>query len=63
MIRGIVGGIMFTGLFFGAITGAVWILVSCAAAGLLIAGAAEAATSYKKQAATKRLNHYPPYGY
>ena len=64
MMLGIAGGIMFAGLLFGALTGSVWVLISCAAAGLLIAGVTEAATSYKEQAAaSRRLAQYPPYGY
>ena len=64
MVLGITGGIMFAGLLLGAITGSIWILISCVAAGLLIAGIAEAATSYKKRAAaSSQLAQYPPYGY
>ncbi len=64
MVLGVAMGIFFAGLLLGAITGSVWVLISCAAAGLLIAGIAEAATSYKEQAAaSRRLAQYPPYGY
>lgn len=64
MVLGIAGGIMTAGLIIGGFSGSIWILLICVAAGLLIAGAGEAATQYKQQVSANRgLSQYPPYGY
>ena len=64
MVFGIAGGIMIAGLLLAAITGSIWILISCVAAGIIIAGAGAAVASYKEQiSASQKLSHYPPYGY
>ena len=63
MVLSIAGGIMFAGLLLSALTGVIWFCIGCTAAGILIAGAASAA-SYKGRAAShNRLAQYPPYGY
>ena len=63
MVLGIAGGLMLAGLLLAAFTGIIWICIGCVAAGLLIAGAASAATNHKEQAANSKLAQYPPYGY
>lgn len=64
MIIGIAGGLFFGGMLLGAITGSLGLMLGCCAAGLIVAGAAEAAQKRRERdEARLRLGAYPPYGY
>lgn len=64
MVIGISAGLVMAGMLLGAFSGSIWILLGFAAAGFLVAGAAEAVKLQKEKIATScKLAQYPPYGY
>lgn len=64
MVMGIALGLLFAGLFLGALSGSLVILLLFAAAGLLIAFIPELVKSqYDRISQNYKLKQYPPYGY
>lgn len=64
MIMGIALGLLFAGLFMGALSGSIMILILFAAAGLLIAVIPELVKAqYDRATRNFKLKQFPPYGY
>lgn len=64
MTIGIALGLLFAGLFLGALSESLFLLIIFAAAGLLIACIPELVKSqYDRSARNFKLKQFPPYGY
>ena len=64
MLIGVAGGLMFSGLLLGGLTGSLGLLLAFCAAGLLLAGIGEAVQAHKEREQVRRkLSCYPPYRY
>lgn len=64
MCMGIALGLFFAGLFMGALSGSIMILILFAAAGLLIAVLPELVKAqYDRASQNYKLKQFPPYGY